>query len=188
MSSSWAIFSSFMRRARSLARTRCCLAAMQRMWSSKVNTELRRTVCWLAGWLELEPPHFLMEMRNERLSSLSGATSTFCTRSENLTTPQPIRLTSGSTRMNWMGSMTRNRRSRFSLDSLTVHAIRSLVFRSRASKQECLVCESDLVWTASRARPSAADTGRAAGRTCGSTAWVVRCQRRSAESRHKRTY
>lgn len=151
MSNSWAIFSSLMRRAlkkwdktdrirnfidfmimfmltnRSRALIRCCLAAMQRMWSSNVNTELSTTSGLPFRFV------FFIVMFNDRLSSLSGLTSTsfialiqfvfdcLCNsfkkealtwiRSENFTIPQPIRFTSGSTSMNWIGSITRNRRS-----------------------------------------------------------------------------
>lgn len=94
MSNSWAIFSSLMRRAlkkwektdrirnfidfmimfkltnRSRALIRCCLAAMQRMWSSNVNTELSTTSGLPFRFV------FFIVMFNDRLSSLSGLTST----------------------------------------------------------------------------------------------------------------
>lgn len=73
--SSWAIFSNFMRRARSLARTRCCLAAMHLMWSSNVNTEFRM----ITGLPVRFDGVFLIVIFNDLLSSLSGLTSTsFC--------------------------------------------------------------------------------------------------------------
>lgn len=60
----------FMLTNRSRALIRCCLAAMQRMWSSNVNTELSTTSGLPFRFV------FFIVMFNDRLSSLSVLTST----------------------------------------------------------------------------------------------------------------
>jgi len=104
-----------------------CFAAIQRIWSSKMkHAESKGTRLvkepddngrWIVIW-------------RQRESSLSPVTSISCRKPTNLATPQPSRRVSGSTRINWITSMTRKRRIFEPSLLATVHAIRSLLLRS----------------------------------------------------------
>lgn len=100
-----------------------CFAAIQRIWSSNMNlveSKGTRLLVLLLNGL------WIVKCK-QRESSLSPATSMSCKKPTNFATPQPSFRVSGSTRISWIKSMTRNLRIFCPSFQTTVHAIRSLL-------------------------------------------------------------
>lgn len=104
-----------------LALVNLCLAAIHRILSSKTNLADNSGTLFA----ELLESGLCIVMCKHRESSLSPATSMSCKNPTSLATPQPNRLVSGSTSINWMTSMTRKRRIFWASFHTTVQAIKS---------------------------------------------------------------
>lgn len=98
-----------------------CLAAMHRMWSSKMNFADK-----IVELLVAAPPRWIV-MCKHRESSLSPVTSTSCKNPTSFAMPHPKRFESGSTSINCSNSITRKRRYFVPSFESTVQAIRSLL-------------------------------------------------------------